>query len=991
MKKKVGALLLMVIVLCISLIDLIKNVCEVRAESKEPVSYEDVLKFPLSYREALFALKTKHPNWTFEVYDAGLEWEEVLYNQTNPAERSLLPTYFPADMVSKVYGDGWSVATPKAVEYYMDPRNWLTEKYIFQFEVLTYNEKRQNLVTVQRVLQNSFMSGVIEGELSLTYSQAFYDIGRNLGVNPVHLASRVLQEQGLKGDSELISGIIPGYEGYYNYFNIQASGATREEIVINGLNEAKSEGWTSRYAALYGGSKKVSKNYILAGQDTLYFQKFDIDDAYYGRYWHQYMQNLAAPSNEGARIYNSYQSYGVIDSDFVFKIPVYRSMPGEVSHSIADGIYYICPAEDDKLTLDVAEASKEPGANVGLWTNEKNEWQQWKITPIEDGYYKITNVNSGHNLDATAEGDLIQWEDNGADNQKWIIREKMDGTFSFISKFSEKYISTAQKEPAVGMNVETHILSGENDQRFKIFKVEDMMPVRTNGWVTYNDNKYYYKNGELCRDSVVSVDSDNYYFDKDGALVTSKDIYLEDKGYMIRCLSNGKLAKGFVTENGKKQYFDPKTGAMAEGVKIIDNKAYLFERNTGVNIVLKDKMYIDKISEKEERFVYFDKDGVIHFDEIFTIDDDKDIVMADGSGYLVTGWCIGIGKDAKIIEEPDSIDGREIRYFDIETGRLLFGETEVSHRKCKFNELTGILEEISEKCPENGWKEVEGKFYWYEDYERQGSKLLADGTPDLSYRGKEVYDKESDAWYWLDNINGGARTISKDVYQESDAGICGEFEREDGSRYGKWVRYDADGHMIKGWCVGTAENARRINTPMEANGEIAYYFDPVFGTMYKGHVVIGNQECFFDENTGIAYNGWLEIDSCRYWYENGVRQGYLMNDDGSVNMGYRGKEIYDPATDAWYWLDNVDFGRMTTNKDVYQESDAGECGEFEREDKSRYGKWVRYDENGHMVKGWHTNENGTYFFDYTFGTMYKGWRNIDGVDYYFDEVTGVMR
>ena len=97
-------------------------------------------------------------------------------------------------------------------------------------------------------------------------------------------------------------------------------------------------------------------------------------------------------------------------------------------------------------------------------------------------------------------------------------------------------------------------------------------------------------------------------------------------------------------------------------------------------------------------------------------------------------------------------------------------------------------------------------------------------------------------------------------------------------------------------------------------------------------------------------NGWYQEypGGPWYWYENGVRQG---------TTG-RGKEIYDPKSDAWYWLDAVQGGAMTTNKDVYQDSNGG--------------KWVRYDANGHMVKGWNTNEKGTYYFDLVTGAYGKG-------------------
>ena len=237
------------------------------------------------------------------------------------------------------------------------------------------------------------------------------------------------------------------------------------------------------------------------------------------------------------------------------------------------------------------------------------------------------------------------------------------------------------------------------------------------------------------------------------------------------------------------------------------------------------------------------------------------------------------------------------------------------------------------------------------------------------YRGKEIYDPDSDAWYWLDNVQKGAKAVSKDVYQESEAGQWAE--NADGT--GKWVRYDADGHMVKGW--QTTDQGR-------------YYFDPVYGTMAKGTATIDGTTYYFDLNTGILQstspveNGWWRDGGQEYWYENGVRQGYDPN-----NADYRGKEIYDPESDAWYWLDNVQQGAKAVNKDVYQESEAGQWAD--RGDGT--GKWVRYDANGHMVKGWQTTDQGTYYFDPVYGTMAKGNAEIDGTTYYFDVNTGILQ
>ena len=283
--------------------------------------------------------------------------------------------------------------------------------------------------------------------------------------------------------------------------------------------------------------------------------------------------------------------------------------------------------------------------------------------------------------------------------------------------------------------------------------------------------------------------------------------------------------------------------------------------------------------------------------------------------------------------------------------------------------LAAALPFTSLAAPESGtgWEEVDGKFYWYEDGVLQGYK-----PEDASYRGKEIYDEASDAWYWLDNDNGGAKAVSKDVYQESEAGQWGDV-LSDGVRYGKWVRYDENGAMIKGWNYTDAGT---------------YYFDLTYGTMAKGYATVDGVEYYFNTGDGTRErelgavpegNGWKTIDGADYWYENGVRQGY------SVDQSYRGKEIYDPGTDAWYWLDNVDGGKKAVNKDVYQESGAGEWAE----NSDGTGKWVRYDENGHMIKGWSTTENGTYYFDPIYGTMAKGTVTIDGVTYKFDSATGI--
>lgn len=323
----------------------------------------DIQAFPNSYRAALSALKSQHPNWTFVKMNTNLDWNTVIRNELG--ERSLIYHTSPDSWKNGKYSNNWYYASEGILKYYMDPRNFLTEQTVFQFEQLTYNATYHTQDAVQNILKSTFMNGIIP-DFDRTYAQTFYEIGRSLKVSPFHLACRVYQEQG-RGTSPLISGNYPGYEGLYNYFNIGASGNTQEAEIRTGLEKARAEGWTTRYKSLEGGANIISKNYILKGQDTLYLQKFDVDNSFNGLYWHQYMQNIEAPYSESSGIRQAYIQTGSLNSPFVFKIPVYNNMPESVCGKPADSIPAPTPAPVPTPSLfpftDVA-------VNPGNWKYE---------------------------------------------------------------------------------------------------------------------------------------------------------------------------------------------------------------------------------------------------------------------------------------------------------------------------------------------------------------------------------------------------------------------------------------------------------------------------------------------------------------------------------------------------------------------------------------------------------------------------------------------
>ena len=122
----------------------------------------------------------------------------------------------------------------------------------------------------------------------------------------------------------MISGTYQGFKGYYNYYNIGASGTTDAEVLKNGLTYAKNKGWNTRFKSLDGGAAFIGNGYILKGQDTLYLQKFDVESS---GVLHQYMQNIMAPYTEGRSMQTMYAKAGSLNSSFVFKIPVFLNMP----------------------------------------------------------------------------------------------------------------------------------------------------------------------------------------------------------------------------------------------------------------------------------------------------------------------------------------------------------------------------------------------------------------------------------------------------------------------------------------------------------------------------------------------------------------------------------------------------------------------------------------------------------------------------------------
>jgi len=391
------------------------------------VDIEQILKeqnFPESYKTILREIHKEHPNWSFEALHTNLDWNTVVTAQME-LKRNLVNKNSIASWKSTQEGafnwasNSWIIlsgsssvqASEAIIKYFLDPRNFLTSSEIFQMEKLTYSDS-QTIDGVNAIIKDTFMYNT-KIENGLTYAEAFMEIGKKHNISPYFLAVRVRQEQGVKGTSALISGTYSEtYKGYYNYFNVGASGASETIVIENGLKKAKAEGWNSRYASLDGGAKMIASDYILKGQDTLYLQKFDVDSKYNGLYWHQYMQTITAPQSEGYTARKAYNSMGLLDDPFVFKIPVYKNMPStpcgkptedknpnyKLSHLSVDG-FSLSPAFNTETTsynLTVEGTVDEINISAGAYAKTTKITGVGKIS-VKVGLNSLKVVSTAEN------------------------------------------------------------------------------------------------------------------------------------------------------------------------------------------------------------------------------------------------------------------------------------------------------------------------------------------------------------------------------------------------------------------------------------------------------------------------------------------------------------------------------------------------------------------------------------------------------------------
>lgn len=302
---------------------------------------------PDGYIEKLVAVHTEHPNWIIDIYDTGLQWDTVIEKESrigfnlisgsNLAYRSTEPGAYDRDTGTFIPLDGtsWFAANSQTIAFYIDPRNFLDSKNLFMFLNLSFKENESASI-VQNVINGTFMSGS-DNVSGKKYCDIFYEAGQNAKVSPVYLATLARQEQGNSG-SAAVTGQSFTYEGktysgLYNFYNIGATSGPdnwkKGLIYANGGKDGTATSylrpWKSPYKAIMGGALFIAAGYIEAGQDTMYFQKFNVTS--YRTYSHQYMTNVQAAVSQGSMLHSAFRNAGALDHALTFTIPIFKGMP----------------------------------------------------------------------------------------------------------------------------------------------------------------------------------------------------------------------------------------------------------------------------------------------------------------------------------------------------------------------------------------------------------------------------------------------------------------------------------------------------------------------------------------------------------------------------------------------------------------------------------------------------------------------------------------
>lgn len=312
-----------------------------------------ISSFPADYQVLLNELvaSTGHSNWTFKAYYTGVDWDELVSYESVCKVNRVGSGFDTAHRCScGNLASGYYCADGAATAYFMDPRNFITERNMFQFLEISYDSSIHTRSIVHSLVSQyavfnygnnvTFTRSDTNKSVTMSYTDIIMAAAEASQMSPISIVIKIVQEVGSSGSSS-VTGTYPGYEGLYNFFNIGAYDSGN--AIENGLAYAKTQGWYCPYVAIVEGSEYNAKNYIQAGQNTAYFYKYDVVGTSIletgksqtvsssNLYNHQYMTNIQDPYSQSISLFSTYTNNGMLDENLSFVIPVYNNMPDVVN------------------------------------------------------------------------------------------------------------------------------------------------------------------------------------------------------------------------------------------------------------------------------------------------------------------------------------------------------------------------------------------------------------------------------------------------------------------------------------------------------------------------------------------------------------------------------------------------------------------------------------------------------------------------------------
>lgn len=279
--------------------------------------------FSESYIEDLAALQKAHPNWKFVAFKTGIDFDDAV-----KGELAGTPT------------------TETNLRAYLDPRNWLNEKYIFQFESIKKSDAVQSASSVNAILKNTWMANSKITYLDTlgnsktvdevaSYANAMIKASNDTNLSANYIAAKIRQENGrTENTATAVRGDVAPFRGIYNYFNIGAyvtasdglawaAGflkANKDTVLYDGTNATASpivtvsNGQRMTYVKEDGEYYRVTLYNELGNgkyedKETGYILKSDVNTTYMGNYGRPWTDPNKAIYYGAKYIANGYLTY----------------------------------------------------------------------------------------------------------------------------------------------------------------------------------------------------------------------------------------------------------------------------------------------------------------------------------------------------------------------------------------------------------------------------------------------------------------------------------------------------------------------------------------------------------------------------------------------------------------------------------------------------------------------------------------------------------